>query len=95
MSLISRLMWMCVVLCVLRDGAVWTILSKGRCFNELATIAISLSWNIPSINGYNIVSNVAPSEQNSRDLLNFILQSPRQENIQYSCLENPMDGGAW
>ena len=34
------------------------------------------------------MSNVAPNEQNSRDLLNFILQSPRQENLQYSCLEN-------
>ena len=61
----------------------------------VALLTVAKEWNIPSINGYNIVSNVAPNEQNSRDLLNFILQSPRQENLQYSCLENPMDRGAW
>lgn len=34
----------------------------------------------PSIDGYNIVPNVAVNENNNRELQCFILPSPREEN---------------
>ena len=79
--------------------------ANGRlgCFNALAivnsasvNIGVHVSFWAMFFSGYMPRSKIAGSCGNS--IFSFIKEPPGEGDgtpLQYSCLENPMDGGAW
>ena len=63
----------------------------------MATHSSILAWGIP---GDSVVKNLPASTGDATDMgsISGLERSPGGGNgssLQYSCLENPMDGGAW
>ena len=85
---------------IILNEAIWLLLGERFFFKNIYRRAININMHFPRAMGFPGGSDGTESSSSAGDL-GSIPESGRYPGdgngnpLQYSCLENPMDGGAW